>query len=237
MSTEKQSSTSGAHSDGLSCSAVLMKIQGILTFVSGCEHYGLKSHLEQNQAHAINFHTSRKAFDSHFNPYLSKKKKTSLAILAIHYSPQSVSQTVTQIQTWELDSATIVFYCWHHHWAAAFELEVKVPQIKHSGLVSTLCFLPVPLSNQPEGPGLGEVLCRHAVQQDFHPHLLPAGVYPPPPLLPRPLPPAHRPQGCGSQRGQHYLQVRHMGVFLGWGLGVWEGIGFVLLSVVYWMFF
>lgn len=63
---------------------------------------------------------------------------------------------------------------------------------------------------QLEWPWLGEVQSRHAVHQDFHSHLLPAGVYSPPALLPRPLPWAHRPPGCGGQRGEHYLQVRHV---------------------------
>lgn len=63
-------------------------------------------------------------------------------------------------------------------------------------------------SMQLEGPGPGAVHGGQAVHQDFHPYFLPAGVYSPPALLPRPLPPAHGPPGCGGQRGEHDLQVR-----------------------------
>ena len=73
-----------------------------------------------------------------------------------------------------------------------------------------LSFLNILFSTQVGGPGLEAVQFARPVHQDFNSHLFPAGVRSPHALFPRPVPAAHRPPGCRSKRGKHYLQVRHM---------------------------
>lgn len=75
---------------------------------------------------------------------------------------------------------------------------------------------------QLEWPGLGDFFSLHAVHQDFHTYFLPAGVYSPPALFPRALPPAHRPPGCSGQRGEHDLQVRQLLFVLFFSKPKWE---------------
>lgn len=62
--------------------------------------------------------------------------------------------------------------------------------------------------SQTSRPRLKTVFCGWAIHTHLHPHLLPAGVYLAPSLLPWPVSPAHRFKGCNQQTGQHYLQVK-----------------------------